>query len=153
VPGFVAIVIAVLALALAMAACSRPTPAPAPAAPPTPQFTEQQVAEAKQNLCDAYKTMFRAIEKAGTVTSEDPNERYMLALNIRLAFNTAADYLLGELSQNPAAPSDLIDATRQLARSYQRMVLTQTARAPQEDLDAVYREADPAEAAIKRDCQ
>ena len=69
----IAIVVALLALAVAAASWFRPTHEATPA---TPQYSEQQVADAKKNLCDAYDTMYRAIQTAGPPTSEDPNQKY-----------------------------------------------------------------------------
>jgi hypothetical protein len=150
VPVIIAIVIALLALALAAASWFRPTHEATPA---TPQYSEQQVTDAKKNLCDAYNTMYRALERAGTTTSDDPNQKYMIAMNTRLAFNTAADRLLTEVSQNPAGPPDLVDATRRLAISYQKLVLVRTAEAPQPELDAVYKEINFSETALKTACK
>ncbi len=62
VPMIVAIVISLLALALAAAAWFRPTH---DATPATPQYSEQQVADAKKNVCGAYDTMYRASQRAG----------------------------------------------------------------------------------------
>ena len=101
----VAIVVSLLALALAAAAWFRPTH---DATPATPQYSEQQVADAKKNVCGAYDTVLRAIKSAGALNSEDPNQKFMLAFNTRLAFNAAADYLLASASQNPAAPASLL---------------------------------------------
>ena len=150
VPLIIAIVVALLALALAAAAWFRPAPDPTPAAH---QYSDQQVADAKKNLCDAYATMLRAIKGAGALSSEDPNQKFMLALNTRMAFNTAADYLVSEASINPAAPSNLLDDSRNLARAYQQMVLAHTADAPKEEIDAIYGEMDSGEAAIKKTCE
>jgi len=146
----VAIVVALLALALAAASWFRPTHEAAPA---TPQYSQQQVADAKKNLCDAYDSMYRALERAGTTTSDDPNQKYMIALNTRLAFNTSADRLLTEVNENPAGPADLVDATRRLAISYQKLILVRTAEAPQPDLDAVYEEINSSETAVKTACK
>ena len=150
VPLIIAIVVALLALALATAAWFRPGPDATPAAP---QYSDQQVADAKKNLCDAYDTMYRALERAGTTTSEDPNQKYMIAMNTRLAFNTSADRLLTEVSQNPAGPPELVDAVRRLAISYQKLVLVHTAEAPQPEIDAVYEEINSSETAVKKVCK
>lgn len=153
VPGIIAIVVTVFALAVPMAACSRPTAAPTPAAPATPQFTEQQVGDAKKAVCDAYEMVYRAVEKAGTTISEDPNQKYMIGLNTRLAFNTSADYLLSTLMQNPAIQSDLSDAVHKVVVSYQRMVLAQTADSSKDKLDSVYAEVGDTDAALKTACE
>jgi hypothetical protein len=144
--------VAVAALGLAIGAWFRPTTT-TPAVPTTPQYSEQEVADAKKNLCDAYDTMYRAVKKAGTTTSEDPNQRYMIALNTRLAFNTSADFLLGELGRNPASPSDLQEAVRRAAISYQSMVLAQIAESNKDELDTAYAEVDSGHNAVKTACK
>ncbi len=148
-PAIIAVVVSLLALGLAAAAFFKPKHDDAPAAP---QYSDQQVADAKKNLCDAYNSVYRAATKAGSFTSENPDQKYMIALDIRLAFNASADYLLNIISQNPAAPKELTDAARSLATAHQRMVLTQTADAPHEELEAIYKDADAAEAAVKKAC-
>ena len=150
VPLIIAIVVALLALALAAAAWFRPAPDPTPAAP---QYSDQQVAEAKKNLCDAYSAAIRAINTAGSAASEDPNLKFVLAINTRAAFNTAADYLQSAATLNPAAPSNLLDQAQRLAASYQNMVLAQIAQAPKDELDPLYSAIDPHEGAIKEVCR
>lgn len=149
-PVIIAIVVALLALALAAASWFRPTHDETPA---TPQYSEQQVADAKKNLCDAYNTMLRGIKGAGALSSEDPNQKFMLALNTRLAFNTSADYLLSQANLNIAAPPRLLVEARTLAASYQKMVLAQIAEAPGGDLDSIYGELDLHESAIVEACK
>jgi hypothetical protein len=150
VPVIVAIVVALLALALAAASWFRPTHEETPA---TPQYSEQQIADAKKNLCAAYNTMYPAIKSAGSLSSEDPNQKFMISINTRLAFNSSADYLLAAVSQNPAGPSHLLDATRGLAISYQQIILAQTATAPQEQLKPMYEKADGNVNSIKQECE
>jgi hypothetical protein len=146
----IAIVVALLALAVAAASWFRPTHE---ATPSTPQYSEQQVADAKKNLCDAYSAAIRAINSAGSVGSEDPNLKFILAINTRVAFNTAADYLQSAAELNPAAPSNLLDETQLLAASYQSMVLAQISQAPKDELDPLYSAIDPHESAIKEACK
>ncbi len=151
-PIFLTLGVALVALGLAIGGWFRPTTTTA-AGPTTPQYSEQEVADAKKNLCDAYDTIYRSLEQAGTTTSEDPNQKYMIALNTRLAFNTSADFLLGELSRYPATPADLQSAVRKAALSYQNMVLKQIANAPKDELDAAYSEVDSGHADLKTACK
>lgn len=149
VPVIIAIVVSLLALGLAAAAFFKPKHDDAPAAP---QYSEQQVADAKKNLCDAYKLSINAIQTAGRTTSEDPNQKYMLALNTRLAFNTAADYLANESSTQIAAPSALLDQFHSLVGTYRKMVLILTTEAAKADTDAIFAEVDSHESAIQKEC-
>jgi len=148
-PVIIAVVVSLLALGLAAAAFFKPKHGDAPAAP---QYSDQQVADAKKNVCDAYGDMDKAITDAGSITSDDPNQKFMISLHIRLAFNTAADHLFAAADRNPAAPPNLAAAARDLAFTYQRIVLAQTASAPHEQLKPLYDDADSSVAAIKKNC-
>ncbi len=147
--AIIAVVVSLLALALAAAAFFKPQHDATPAAP---QYSDQQVADAKKNVCDAYTLMHRAITDAGSLSSEDPNQKFMISLNTRLAFSTAADHLLAAADRYPEAPSSLLDASRSLAFSYQRIVLAQTATAPHAELEPLYTESDKAVAQVEKDC-
>lgn len=149
VPTIIAVVVSLLALGLAAAAFFKPKHDDAPAAP---QYSDQQVADAKKNVCDAYALMHRATTDAGSLTSEDPNQKYMISLDVRLAFNSAADHLLATAASNPAGPTDLLNAITALGKSYQEIVLSQTASASKDELEPFYTAADAAAAEIKKDC-
>ena len=149
VPMIVALVLSLLALALAGAAWFRPTRS---AAPEAPQYSAEQIADAKKNLCDAYDVVYRAAQRAGTATSDDPNQKYMVALNVRLVFNTSADHLFTVVNNNSAAPADLLNSTKLLASTYQKIVLGQSGDAPKEEMDANYADVDNADRSIKAAC-
>jgi len=149
VPVVVAIVVSLLALGLAAAAFFKPQRDAAPAAP---QYSDKQVADAKKNVCDAYTLAHRATTDAGTLSSEDPNQKFMISLNTRLAFSTAADHLLAAAIKYPEAPINVLDASRNLAFSYQRIVLAQTATASHDELEPLYADSDNAVAQVEKAC-
>jgi len=149
VPVIIAIVISLLALGLAAAAFFKPKHDDAPAAP---QYSEQQVADAKKNLCDAYDLIRRAVSEVGSVTSEDQTVKFMLSLNTRLSFNTAADQLFAVSGQNPAAPPGLLNAAQTLGASYRKIVLALTANTGDDELKPLYEAADTSIASIKQAC-
>lgn len=149
VPVIIAIVISLLALGLAAAAFFKPKHDDTPAAP---QYSEQQVADAKKNLCDAYADMDKAIRYAGSLTSEDPNQKFMISLNIRLAFNSAADHLLAAAGLHPEGPEKLLASIKNLAVTYQKIVLAQTAVAPEDEMKPLYGAADASVDSIKQAC-
>ena len=148
-PAIIAVVVSLLALGLAAAAFFKPKHDDAPAAP---QYSDQQVADAKKNVCDAYTLMDKAIHYAGSLTSEDPNQKFMISLNIRLAFNSAADHLLAAAGQNPEGPEALLSSINDLANTYQKIVLAQTAVAPEDEMKPLYSAADASVASIKQAC-
>ncbi len=147
--AIIAVVVSLLALALAAAAFFKPQHDATPAAP---QYSDQQVADAKKNVCDAYNAMDAATRNAGGLRSDDPNQKFMISINTRLAFNTAADHLLAVAEQSPAGPSDLLAATKALALAYQKIVLAQTAEAPTDTLERLYTESDNSVDSIKQAC-
>jgi len=148
-PVIIAVVVSLLALGLAAAAFFKPKHDDAPAAP---QYSDQQVADAKKNVCDAYNLIRRAVNEVGSVTSEDQTLKFMLSLNTRLSFNTAADQLFTVSGQNPAAPSGLLNAAEALGASYRKIVLALTATAGDDELKPLYESADTAIASIKQAC-
>lgn len=148
-PVIVAIAVSLLALGVAAAAFFKPQHDPAPAAP---QYSDQQVADAKKNVCDAYDLVRRAVNEVGSVTSEDQTVKFMLSLNTRLSFNTAADQLFTVSGQNPAAPPGLLNAAQALGASYRKIVLALTATAGDDELKPLYEAADTAIASIKQTC-
>lgn len=150
VPVIVALVLALAALGLATAAFFRPVPKPEAV---SAQYSEQQVADAKKNLCDAYAETNRAIQHAGGFTSEDPNQKYMLSMNVRLTFSTSAAYLFTVAKDHSAGPPELLDSIRHIATTYQRVVLAQTAEAPKEELDAIYGEIGSTDRLIEAACK
>ena len=149
VPVIVAIAVSLLALGVAAAAFFK---AQHPVAPAAPQYSDQQVADAKKNVCDAYDLVRRAVNEVGSVTSEDQTVKFMLSLNTRLSFNTAADQLFTVSGQNPAAPPGLLNAAQALGASYRKIVLALTATAGDDELKPLYEAADTAIASIKQTC-
>lgn len=146
----IATLLALTALAVAIAGWFKPTQTDTPTAP---QYSEQQIADANRNVCAAYDLGFRASSRAGTSSSEDPNQKYMIAINTRLAFNTAADYLTNELSQNPTAAPNVVHAVRNLVRTYHRIILAQIAEVQNDQLQLLYQDIDRDDIAVKNACK
>lgn len=149
-PVIIAIAIALISLAIAIAGWFRPTHTETPAAP---QYSEQQIADSKANVCDAYNTMYPAIRQAGTATSDDPNQKFLIALNTRLAFNTAADYMQMAIDKNPAISSELEAGIEKSISSFRKMVLVQIANDPNHELDNIYKNVDESQTSIESTCK
>ena len=100
------------------------------AAPPNvgegPVYSEQQVADAKTAVCDAYAKGLQALQVAGA-KKPDPTDWLPVAVNTRLAETAIGNFLINILDANPAVPPELRELTRQLALAYQSMALTQLA--------------------------
>lgn len=147
-----ALAIALVALGVAIGAWFRPaTTASAP--PAEPQYSEQEVADAKKALCDAYGKTYKAVFAAGEQQSDDPVAKSAIIVNTRLGFATSATFLFRAIEENPAAPTALSEPIRDLSRFYQEMVIAQIALAPNEELEPIYSRMDAADGKIKQECQ
>jgi hypothetical protein len=151
VPTIIAIVIAVIAIAVAIGAWFRPIPKPETPAAKT--YSEQEVADAKKALCDAYNQVKSSVNTAGGKSGDNPTETFIVAVNIRLAFATSSNYLTEKVDSNPAAPKDLADALRNLGSKYREIVMEQLADKSADDVNPVAKSADEEIAKIKQACQ
>lgn len=150
VPTIIAIVIAVIAVAVAIGAWFRPTPKPE--APAAKTYSEQEVADAKRSVCDAFGKAFNAL----TVNSQQPdnqNEALAVVANSRVTIHAAATYLASVLAERPAAPEEIAAPVKALADQYQSMILDQIGNADRPTLDADYRNADSLTSKISQVCK
>jgi hypothetical protein len=96
-------------------------PPPASAAP---TYTEQQVANAKANVCGAFGKVDRALEGAQSLGgSSDPTAILAVATSAREALDFGSRYLPATLAEEPATPSDLAAAVPKQADAYQKLVI------------------------------
>ncbi|WP_431237825.1 hypothetical protein ACQ86B_24640 [Mycolicibacterium aichiense] len=150
----IAIVIAVIAVAVATAGWFRP--APKPETPAAKTYSEQEVADAKKAVCDAFAMVQATLESSANQTPPDPNDamqKFTLSINGRLASYAGGDYLYRQVDENPAAPAQLSTAVRQLASTYQQATLAQIAQADKSKLEPIYQSADAAASQITADCK
>ena len=91
-----------------------------------PVYSEQQVADAKTAVCDAYGKGIQALQVAGA-KKPDPADWLPVAVNTRLAETAMGGFLINVLDANPATPPQLEELTRQLALNYQEMAVIQLA--------------------------
>lgn len=137
-----ALVVALAALVVAIIGWFRPAPAPPP---DEPTFTEQQVADAKVRVCEAFALVDKGVtlqtgggEQGGV--SNEPTMAEAQAANARLSIVAGAWYLRDHV--DPATPPPLATAVQHLSA-----ILL--------DLGANYlagaKDAEPAMAALLRD--
>jgi hypothetical protein len=107
-----------IAIGLAIGGWFRPAAQAAAPADTAPQYSDQQVADAKQAMCAARDLVNRATETAGGQTSDDPTLKVVIAVNIRVGATASADYFLAILNEYPATQSDLAAAVRETALAY-----------------------------------
>jgi hypothetical protein len=121
---FVMLLITLVAVAAAVAAWLRPIPPSAETTSPTSAFTDQQVSDAKSNVCNAYAKVHHAVDtNAQRTGGEDPTAQLAVAVNMRQVYVLGSAYLLHTLGDEPAAPHDLADATRKIAGLFQVLSL------------------------------
>lgn len=150
-PTIIAIVIAVVAVAVAIGAWFRPVPKPE--TPAVKTYSEQEVADAKKAVCDAFKNANRAVQAAGRRNEgPDPVSVLAVAANVRLALTAGSTYMTESVDSNQAAPDDLKSAVKDLADTYQRVAIAQLGEAPQDELDPMYKSGDDATNHIKQVC-
>jgi hypothetical protein len=149
---FIAIAVALASLAVAIASWFRPAPEPQVQAAPT--FTDAQVADAKKNVCDAFKHSADAI---GVTASRNPGTDVVTTLatlaHTRIAALSGPQYLLNVLSDNPATPDDLAKTAREYSLQNQKIALELLATKPTADIDpAMVKAADTAHVQLTRAC-
>jgi len=140
-PTIIAIVIALIAVAVAIAAWFRP--APKAETPAAKTYSEQEIADAKKAVCDAYERVDRALtattsKGGGDQTTED----VLIGINVRLALTESAQYLLTRLAENPATPDVLAEAIRDASNAYQDIAIARLGEAPQSEIDNIIRDGD-----------
>lgn len=149
-PNVIAIAIAVVALAVAAGAWFRPLPKPE--APATQTYSEQEVAEAKKAVCEAFTKVSRTLTANSAKSSVNPADSFAIVVNTRLAIQSANEFLSRTVASHPSAPPDLSSSIGQLAAAYQAIVFGQIGDASQPELDASYADADRASTAIQQRC-
>jgi hypothetical protein len=147
--------IALLALGVAIGSWFRPMPnSKPPPAPSPPNFTDQQIADAKAKVCATYENVHQAVlVNTGRSGGSDQTAVLGLAANARIALYDGGDYLLQSLAEEPATPSDLASAVRQLVNSYQQLAINYTAEAPQSEIDSSLHAGDQPNATIYGICK
>lgn len=152
-PVIVSLVIAVVAIAVALGAWFRPTDETPPDTKATPQFTDQQVSDAKNATCSAYDKAFKAVTTAGGQISDDPSSKFIISVNVRLATQVASSYLTKTITQNPATPVDLATNIRDISSIWEDIVLAQLAGSQNDELAPVYDKLEAANSKIKLACK
>jgi hypothetical protein len=116
--------ITLVAVAAAVAAWLRPMPEAKSPAPSAPTFSAQQVADSKSKVCAAYAKIHRAVDvNAPRNGGNDPTSQLAVATNMRQIYVVGSAYLLTELADEPATPSDLAATTGKVARLLQVLTI------------------------------
>jgi hypothetical protein len=145
-PSFAALAIALVAVAIAIIGWFRPVGhTDQPTAPTTAPYTDQQIADAKDHICAAYRIsknqVFVNTHRPNPVEGDEIGS-LAVAANGRLALYAGGDYLLKRLAAEPATPSDLADAVRALGNSYEEAGIRTLNYEPNSALDALRHDID-----------
>jgi hypothetical protein len=139
--GLAALLLALVALAIAVINVVRPdwtakfdktpvtTAAPAPTGP-----SQQEVADAKKQTCDAFNTVATAVSvRSNAPLGPDPlgAQAEAVSANARLAFSVGHDYVLEQL--NPATPQPIVDGVHKFADLLQVVSINSLAGIDQND--------------------
>lgn len=121
---------------------------------PAPQYDDEQVAEAKANICAAYHQVHRGVlVNTARNIGDDPASIFAVAANARIALFDGGEYLSTKLSQEPATPADLTDAIRTLVGAYQQLTIDYLAEVPEPQAQASLGSVDTASATVFQMCQ
>ncbi|HEU4361124.1 MAG TPA: hypothetical protein VFR27_06390 [Mycobacterium sp.] len=149
--------IAVVALAVGVGAWLRPMPGPGLAAVlPEPTYTDEQIASAKANVCEAF-----SLVKQGVITNThrinpvpgDVIGDLATGVYAPVMIYQGADYLLGDLATEPATPPELANAIKSLGRTMKKLAMIDLAIKPDSVRDPVKQAAEADSAAIDELCR
>ena len=141
-------------MALAVAAGAWFRPLPKPESPAAKTYSEQEVAEAKRAVCEAFTKASRAVNVAGSVNGDrQPASTLAIAVNVRLALEAGSRHLSDAARQHHFAPADLVRTSNSLATEYQQIALDQLGDATHDAIEPHYQAADEAISTIELACK
>lgn len=120
---------------------------------PTSTFSEQQISQAKGQVCSVYEDVHKEIStNSARDQGSDPVQQLAVTATIRQAFLAGSAYLLTTLSEQPATPPELAKPVRQLAIAYQEVTIGYLNGKTNSDLESTLRNGDEAAQAIQGLC-
>lgn len=139
-PTIIAIVIAVIAVAVAISAWFRPIPKPE--APAAKTYSDQEVADAKKSVCDAFEQTQKTLKVTGSKSGDNPTAAFIVAVNSRIAIQTVSTYLRSVTDSEPASPKELSEKVTELADTYRTILLKQLAEVAQDEIEPLLSSVD-----------
>lgn len=149
------LVVALIAIGVAVAAWLRPIPDNNPPASSAPTFTDQQIADAKADVCGAYAVVSYAVRINTHRPNPAPGDEIgalAAAANGRLALYAGGNYLLSRLLANSATPDNLTTAVQSLSNTLQKFGIVALADESDVVQDELRRDLDSDVAIIDRLC-
>ena len=139
-----------MGLIAGVAGCGRPA-ASSEAAKPV--YSDQQVADAKKAVCEAYAKGMRSIRIVARRQPENDADRLGVAVNSRTGLTTVSTYFNDRLAANPSAPAALREQLSKLAQQYQEVALAQLADETPTDYKSNLETIDATVAELNELCQ
>lgn len=138
---FATLAIALVGLAVGIGAWLRPLPAGSPAAP-EPTYTDEQIAAAKANVCEAFGLVKEGVVINTHRTNPVPDDAIgALATGVYgdVVLYQGGDYLLDHLAKEPATSGKLANLIRSLGSTMKKLAMIDLAGEPDLVRDPVYR--------------
>jgi len=127
------------------------------AAPPNvvegPVYSEQQVADAKTAVCDAYAKGMRTVRSVASRKAENEADKLLVIAVSATGELAAATYFFNILNSTPAAPSNIQQSLNRLAQQYQEVALIQLANGAPSEYESNGKAIDAAIAELDISCQ
>lgn len=124
--------------------------------PAAPTYTDQQVANAKANVCAAFDKVQHATDLAHShVGSSDYTTQLAASALTNVALDAGSRYLLTKLAQEPATPADLATAVRKEANAEQEALIGYLNGLPSSDpqMQPAVNASEEATATVRRLCK
>ncbi|CAJ1509581.1 hypothetical protein [[Mycobacterium] burgundiense] len=123
------------------------------APPPDAQFSQQEIADAEEAMCDAWRASYAAIRNVASKNSQDDTLTYVLNLESQVVFDASADYIQSHLRNHPATPRQLAEVLSRLSLSYQDMVLARLADVSESEVEPIKAKMNSAESSVRQECE
>jgi type II secretory pathway pseudopilin PulG len=120
------------------------------------KFTDQQVADAKKDVCAAALLARQGVAKNMHLKNPDPENpvaQLAVAANARLSLTGGAAYLRGRLEDEPAAPPEVAKAAGAMAGALEHLNVSYLAGQPNSARDQVGHDLDSRIAELGKLCE
>lgn len=127
-----------------------------PASGASAKFADQEVTDAKKDVCSAAALARQAVANNMHLKNPDPENpvaQLAVAANARLSLTAGAAYVRGRLEANPATSQDLGNAARAMASELEHLNLSYLVGQPNSDREQLGRDLDARIGELGKLCQ
>lgn len=153
-PAFLALAIALVGLGVGIGAWLRPVPKVSQSSAPV--YSEEQIATAKAEVCEAYRVVDRAVvvntHRANPVPGDEIGALATGAHGIAALYD-GGDYLLDRLMTEPATPGELANLVKSLGTTLKKFGIVVLAGAPESERDELRQAVDTDSTTIESLCK